>query len=87
MIHNVSFMGREEYLTKPAKKVVDKTHEYLGASSIIEDTAPKAKQVVENGTKDINEAFRAKYAPFTIKDDAKAAEEAMAESYKVSHGN
>ena len=91
MIQSVNFMGREECLTKPAKKVIDKTHEYLGAGAIIENTAKKAvdtsKTVAEKQAAELNAAVRAKYAPFTMTTDTVAKEnEQLARDWAISHG-
>lgn len=89
MIQNVNFMGREECLTKPAKKVIDKTHEYLGAGAIIEDTGFKVLDStigkVDAQAAKINEAVKAKYAPFTIPNNV-AETEQLAKDWAISHG-
>lgn len=54
MIQNVNFMGREEYLIGPAKKVVNKAPEYVGFGTHIENAATKvvdkAHEYVGSGT-------------------------------------
>ena len=87
---NVNFMGREECLTKPAKKIVDKTPEYLGAGSIIENTAKvvdNSKKIAEEEAAKLNEAVKAKYAPFTITNDSAKEAAENSRSWAIAHGN
>lgn len=71
MIQSINFMGREEYLTKPAKKIANKTQEYVGDSSIIKNTTEKAidttKLNAERELAEINLAYRAAHAPYLDK--------------------
>lgn len=91
MIQSINFMGREECLTKPAKKIVDKTHEYLGAGSIIDNTAEKvvdnSKKIAEEQAAKLNEAVKAKYAPFTITDNTTKEAEQLGKDWAAAHGN
>ena len=94
MIHSINFMGREECLTKPAKKIVDKTHEYLRPDSIIEkdaatiineskkvveEQAAKLKDVVETQKTSLTEAVKANHAPYIVKNPNKSVAESNLE--------
>ena len=91
MIQSINFMGREECLTRPAKQIIDKTHEYIGAGSYIENSAGKvidnSKKIADERAAELNEAIRAKYAPFSIVDNAKKEAEQMGKEWAVAHGN
>lgn len=87
MIHNVTFMGREECLTTPVKKAVSKTHEYLSPSAVLEDTVSKTKEGIK---------FVSDYSPIQenlieqtghhINEEKVAAADKIAEAYKAAHG-
>lgn len=74
MIDSINFMGREGCLTKPARKVADKTHEYFQETSVIGDIPTEITNTVKSNEEkelaDINLAYRAAHAPFLEKPSA-----------------
>lgn len=92
MLNSISFMGREECLTKPAKKVIeDKTHEYLRPDSnvafneIISKTKEDLKAVAEKESKAISEAFRTKNAPIEMNPNAKENLAKLGNEWATAH--
>ena len=84
MINKVSFMGREECLTKPAKKVANAAENYFKPGTAIENTVKEVKAELPD---QLNEAMKAKFMPIElIKKDDPALEDAV-KSYIKSHGN
>ena len=87
MIHNVTFMGREECLTTPVKKAVSKTHEYLSPSAVFEDKVSKTKKgikfVVEYSPRQENLIEQAGHH---INEAKVAAADKIAEAYRAAHG-
>lgn len=67
MINNVAFCGREAMLTKPAKKVTSKVHEYVSPSKLFNakeiEAAKAAKPVTETSVANI---YTSPFAPTGI---------------------
>lgn len=66
MINSVNFMGREGYLTTPAKNTEKKVANYVAESSILPKLNTKT-QVIDNEanyTAKLNEAYKAAHAPY-----------------------
>lgn len=89
MINNVNFMGREECLTAPLKKIQQPAEEFIAESTVLKDTAAKVTNTIENLAKEeaakLNEAYKAAHAPFLTKKAPTEAEQ-YGEDYRAAHG-
>ena len=86
MINKVSFMGREECLTKPAKKVV--TAQYFKPGEPIGDAVKETKKLVsEFSTEGLDEAMKAKFMPLELPKKTDAVNSEAIDSYVKSHKN
>lgn len=88
MINKVSFMGREECLTKPAKKVVTAADQYFKPGEAIGDAVKETKKLVsEFSTEGLDEAMKAKFMPLELPKKTDAVNLEAIDSYVKSHEN
>lgn len=69
MIQSINFMGREECLTGPVKKVQKNVTSYVADSAILPELKKKAPIMTEdaNYVTKLNEAYKAAHAPYLEK--------------------
>ena len=68
MISNIAFTGRETLLTKPVKEIAkDTAHEFFAASTPIPNAEKLKNMKPTEVAEDLNNAYRALYAPQTCK--------------------
>ena len=67
-MYNVTFNGREGYLTSGVKKIERSVaHEYMPEDTLIGTIKPKAKEIQQIPNEAITEATKAKYySPFSV---------------------
>ena len=85
---NVVFNGRETLLntaTKEAKKVVSTaSHEYNSNSML--GLVEKKTEVLKDEVSKLTEAYKAKYAPYSVEQKASTEMEELTEAYKRARG-
>ena len=88
MLNSISFMGSEKLLIKPAKQLENKASEFIGEGSLVLGDAAKAvAEKAKNSAEEINEAYRANHAPFTVpKHDIEKEQELFGKAYNEAHG-
>ena len=84
-MNTINFLGKETVLNTAKKVVNNSPHEYKSNSmlSIVEESAEKVSEKKD----EVLEAVKAKYAPFTVKNNSKEEMEKLTEEYKRSRGN
>lgn len=84
-MNSINFLGKETVLNTAKKVVNNTTHEYKSNSmlGIVKDTAEKATEKKD----EVIEAVKAKYAPFTVKNDKTKELEELTDAYNRARGN
>jgi len=88
MLNSISFMGSGKLLIKPAKQLENKASEFISEGTLaLGDAAKAVAEKAKNSAEEINEAYRANHAPFTVpKHDIEKEQELFGDAYNAAHG-